>query len=249
MKLYGVATSRASRNIWLINELDLDVERLAVVQAYRLEEQGLDPRAQDAPLNTLSAEFLALSPAGMVPLLEHDGLILFESLAINNYLAQQAAWEGAEIGPRDDTERALIEQWALYGTSVIEGAALDIMWVHSHGRAGSNAGQAELADLRAKLLRPLAVLEAHLVREGVMVGGRFTVADINMAEIIRYAALDAPLMERFGAIRAWLDRCHARPAFKMMMAERAAEIAAETCDEDASPTANSTQHDAAAPPS
>ncbi len=220
MKLYGVVSSRASRNVWLANELGLALERIPVIQAYRLEEQGLDPRSDDAPLNTLSPEFLALSPAGMVPLLVDGDLALFESFAINHYLAEKS---GGELAPQDAQERAQIEQWGLYGTSAIEPLALDIMWTYVKGRAQSEAGMAELERLRAALMRPMAVLEAHLVRKGVMVGDRFTVADINMAEVLRYAAFDAPLMARFGAVAAWLERCHARPAFKMMMASRAAE--------------------------
>ncbi len=80
-----------------------------------------------------------------------------------------------------------------------------------------------MAELAGKLRRPLAVIEAHLARNGHMVGGRFTVADINMAEILRYASSDAELMSGFPHLRAWLEQLHARPAFQRMWTTRNAE--------------------------
>lgn len=222
MKLYGVARSRATRNIWLARELGIDLERIAVVQAYRLEEKGIDPRGPDAPFNTLTPEFLMISPAGAVPVLQDGDLVISESLAINHYMAEKT---GGDLAAQDAGERALIEQWALYGMTAIEPQALDIMWVYAKGRAETEEGIAELSRLRSALMRPMAVLNAHLARKGQMLGDRFTVADIDMAEIIRYAAFDAPLMARFEAVATWLAACQDRPAFTAMMAERAAEPA------------------------
>ena len=222
MKLYGVARSRATRNIWLARELGIELERVAVIQAYRLEEKGIDPRSVDAPYNTLTPEFLAISPAGAIPVLQDGDLVLSESLAINHYLADKV---GGDVAAQDAAERALIEQWALYGMTMIEPYALAIMYIYAKGRDQSAEGIDEMAQNRSALMRPMAVLNAHLARQGQMMGGRFTVADIDMAEIIRYAAFDAALMERFEAVSHWLAACHARPAFIAMMAERAGEPA------------------------
>jgi glutathione S-transferase len=69
------------------------------------------------------------------------------------------------------------------------------------------------------------VLDSHLREHGHMVGGRFTVADINMAEIIRYAQSAPGLVDQFPAIAGWMSTCHERPAFKAMWAKRLAEPA------------------------
>lgn len=58
-----------------------------------------------------------------------------------------------------------------------------------------------------------------------MVGGRFTVADINVAEIVRYAQGHEALFENRPALKAWLETCQARPAFKAMWEKRLAEPA------------------------
>ncbi|AXC50333.1 glutathione S-transferase family protein [Paracoccus suum] len=216
LTLYGVARSRASRIIWLCHELDLPFRHVPVIQAYRLA----DPTADDAPLNTLSPEFLRLSPAGAVPVMDDDGLVLSESLACTLYLAGRA---GAPIGPADEAEAALMTQWAFYGATAIEEDALTLLKLHRPGQAQDGADAGIVAEAAERLVRPMTVVENHLAARGHLVGERFTVADLNMAEIIRYAKGYGPLMAQFPAITAWLANCQARPAFEKMWQMRLAE--------------------------
>jgi glutathione S-transferase len=58
-----------------------------------------------------------------------------------------------------------------------------------------------------------------------MLGDRFTVADINTAECLRYLRVHPTLLGEFPVLSAWLDRCQARPAFRAMWAAREAEPA------------------------
>ena len=58
-----------------------------------------------------------------------------------------------------------------------------------------------------------------------MVGHRFTVADVNLAEVFRYAQPAPELFAAHPPVKAWIEACQARPAFKAMMAERMAEPA------------------------
>ena len=218
VKLYGVARSRATRQLWLMGEIGMSYQHLPVIQAYRLA----DPRAADAPLNTLSPEFLALAPQGAIPVVEDQGLVLSESVAINLYLAEAY---GGTLGPADARERALMTQWGLYGATAIEPSAITILYVHGDGRAATPEGVRDLAAAREALRRPFAVLDAHLDAHGHLVGGRFTVADITMAEMVRYASAEAGLMDEFPALKAWLATLHDRPAFKAMWAMRLAEPA------------------------
>ncbi|MNY72300.1 glutathionine S-transferase [compost metagenome] len=68
-------------------------------------------------------------------------------------------------------------------------------------------------------------LEEHLDGRDYLVGDRFTVADLNLAEVFRYAMSQKQLFEKHPRVSAWLARCHARPAFKAMMEERLKEPA------------------------
>jgi glutathione S-transferase len=218
LTIYGIYRSRATRNFWLLNELDLAFDHVPVVQCYKLA----DPTAPDAPLNTLSPEFTAISPASAIPVLKDGDFVLAESLAINLYIARKA---GGPLAPADNQENALMEQWALYGMTAIEPSTLAIMYVHAEGRAGTPAGQTEIAARLDTLRRPMAALQTHLAAARHMVGQRFTVADINMAEILRYLQAEAAFLAEYPAVDQWLKTCQSRPAFKAMMARRNAEPA------------------------
>lgn len=69
LKIYGVYRSRASRPLWLVEELGLPFEHVPIIQAYRLNE----PMAKGSPANTLSAEFLAVNPMGSIPSMDMTG--------------------------------------------------------------------------------------------------------------------------------------------------------------------------------
>ncbi len=216
--LYGAYRSRATRNLWLAEEAGIALDLRQVWQSYRLE----DPRAEGAPLNTLSAEFLAVSPMGAIPVLVDDDLVLSESLAINLYLARRY---GGDLGPRDEDENARMMQWALFGAASLEALALSIINVRNEGREDSEGGRQEIADCAERLHRPLRALDAHLGTRQWMVGSRFTVADINMAEILRYAQSEPGLLAVHPAVDGWLRMCQGRPGFQRMWARREAEPA------------------------
>lgn len=218
LTIYGVYRSRATRPLWLLAEIAIPFMHVPVIQAYRLT----DARAEDAPLNTASAEYLAVNPLGQVPCMEDDGLILTESLAITQHIARV---HGGTLGAQDAAEEALISQWTLLAATGIEACALEIQTILSNGGGMQPEGQATIAIAAEKLRRPYARLERHFARHDWLVGDRFTVADINVAECIRYSQGATALMAEFPAMGAWLGRCQSRPAFRSMMAAREAEPA------------------------
>ena len=216
LTLHGVTRSRASRIVWLCHEMGLPFRQVPVIQAYRLA----DADAADAQRNTRSPEFLALSQAGAIPVIEDDGLILSESMACTLYLARK---HGQPLGPADAAEDALMLQWSFYAATAIEPDALTILFLHRPGQQQPGEDAAIVANAAERLIRPLHVVEDHLAQHGHMVGGRFTVADINMAEVLRYAQSHGTLMDQFPALMTWLRDCQSRPGFRKMWEERLAE--------------------------
>ncbi|WCR11628.1 glutathione S-transferase family protein [Paracoccus stylophorae] len=216
LTIHGVTRSRASRIVWLCHEIGVPFRQVPVIQAYRLP----DPFAADAPLNTRSPAFLKLSPAGAVPVIEDDGLVLSESMACTLYLARKY---GPPFGPANPAEDGLMMQWTFHAVAGIETDALTLLFLHGSGNTLSGSDAAAVANAAERLVRPLRVVEDHLATHGHLVGGRFTVADINMAEVLRYAQGYHPLIERFPAILAWLADCQSRPAFRKMWQARLAE--------------------------
>lgn len=217
LKIYGVYKSRATRILWLMEELGMPFELVPVIQAYKLK----DPMAADARLNTRSPEFLAVNPMGSIPTIEDDGLVLNESLAQTLYVAKK---QGGTIAPRDLHEEAQMLQWSLFAATSIETDALKISMANAGGKLSTPEGQAEAAEVAKMLARPFGVLEQHFSRNDYTVGGRFTVADVNLAEVVRYAQAYQPLFDAHPKTAEWLARVQARPGFKAMWEKRLAEV-------------------------
>lgn len=212
LKLYGIARSRASRNLWLLAELDQPYQMVPVIQANR---------AKAGEMNTRSPEFLALSPAGAIPVIEDDGLVLAESLAINLYLAKK---HGGPLAPANIAEDGLMTTWTAWAMTEVEPRSILVLY----HRVAKPADQRDpkIADAAVAALKaPFAVLDKALAENGYVVGGRFTVADINLAECVRYAMAAPELFEANPNVKAWLAKVQARPAFKAMMTKRDAEPA------------------------
>jgi len=210
LKLYGMLRSRASRNAWMCEELGVKYQKIPVMQAYRLA----DPHAPDAPLNTFSPAFRKVNPNGHIPTMDDDGLVLHESLAINLYLAKK---HGGPLAARDVREEGLIAMWTLWAATEVEPHAVVIV---------QNTGKDQRAvdEAASKLPGPFAVLDAALVEGGGhLVGGRFTVADLNVAEVLRYAQPASALFDAAPNVKKFMAESQARPAFRRMMADRLAE--------------------------
>jgi glutathione S-transferase len=216
LTIYGVYRSRASRNIWLANELGIPFKHVPVMQLYRLA-----PEAAKSVLHTRSPEFLKVNPNGHVPSIDDDGLVLHESLAINLYLARK---HGGPLAPADLAEDGQMTMWALWAAVEVEPHAITILNYRISkppAERDPKIAQAAIDALRA----PFAVLDKTLAASGYIVGGRFTVADINTAEVVRYAMAAPELFEAAPNVKTWLAACHARPAFKAMWATREKEPA------------------------
>lgn len=211
--IYGVYRSRASRNIWLCLEAGLPFRMVPVYQPNRTMPPGA--------WTTKSPEFLAVNPNGMIPCVKDGRLVLNESLAINLYLARKY---GGSLGPKNWSEEGLIDQWTLWAATVAEPQTIQVLYhltSNPYGPTDKAKAQAAIEVLR----KPFAVLDKHLAQTGFVVGKRFTVADINVAEVLRYAKPAPELFKDAPNVDKWLNACHARPAFQEMMALREAEPA------------------------
>lgn len=218
LKIYGCYRSRASRVIWLAYELGLRFSHIPVVQAYRLKA----PDAPDAPMHTRSPEFLAVNPNGHIPSIDDDGLVLHESLAITLYLARR---HGGPLAPATVAEEGQMLMWTLWAATEVEPHSIQVLY-HTIGKPPEERDPAIAAASEAALVAPFAVLDRHLAASGgFAVGGRFTVADITLAEVLRYAAPAGRLFAAAPHVDAWLKTCHARPAFQRMWQEREQEAA------------------------
>jgi glutathione S-transferase len=194
LKIYGVARSRASRVIWMAKELGLDYEHIKV---------------DFATGETRRPEHLPLNPNGHVPVIDDDGLILWESMAINLYLAKKYGAGGLYPSRLEDEARAW--QWSFWGVTEVERPVLTAMM----NRAIYPESQRDLAAADAAektLAQPLGVLDGVLARTAYLLGDRFTVADLNVASILAWARPARIDMSPFPRVAEWLKNCAERPA-------------------------------------
>jgi glutathione S-transferase len=216
LTIYGVYRSRASRNYWLVNELGIPFQSVPVIQSYRLD----NPMAAEAPLNTLSPEFLAINPMGLIPSIRDGDLVLHESLAINLYLARK---HGGPLAGQSVEEDGLLTMWSIWAATEVEPHSIHIVRAYDRGEAETEHGKAAIAVAGRSLKRALDMLEKHFSAHDYLVGDRFTVADINAAEVLRYAQSEAALFDIRPALKAWIGRCQSRPAYIAMQATRGQE--------------------------
>lgn len=215
--IYGAYRSRALRNFWLLEELGAPFKVVPVLQAYRLA----DPTAPDAPLHSRHPDFLKINPNGHIPAMADGTLILYESLAINLYLVKKF---GGTLAPADLGEEGLLAMWTLWAQNEIEGNSLPIYY-HRVSKPAAERDEAQVRAAIATLRAPFGVFEAHLAQFGHPMGGRFTLADIHIAEMMRYAQPAGELFAEFPRISAWLAACQGRDAFRRVLARREAEPA------------------------
>lgn len=216
LRIYGVYRSRASRIYWMALELGIEFESIPVIQASRLA----DPLAAGAQINTLSREFLKINPNGQIPAIDDDGLVMWESGAINLYLASK---HRGPLAPGSLQEEGAINNWAFWAVTEIEPHSVKIVKTYDNHLEETPGGKETLAVETRMLKKPFEILNNHLAENQYLVGDRFTVADLNTVEIIRYAMSEKTLFAANPNVQKWVERCHDREAFRKMMARRTEE--------------------------
>jgi glutathione S-transferase len=202
LKIYGIAASRAVRTLWAAEELGLPYEHVKL--------SFTDPALKEPA-------FLALNPNGAIPVIDDDGVVMFESLAINLYLARRHG--AGTLGPANAGEEAQVLQWTLWAATEIESQTR--IWAqHTFYLPEAERRPEALAGALEALGKRMAVADGVLAGRPWLVGGRFTVADLNLAAtLIRFTELGGPAHPH---LAAWHARCMARPAAQKAMAMRAA---------------------------
>ena len=194
LKIYGVARSRAFRTLWMAKELGLDYEHIKI---------------DFATGETRTPVHLALNPNGHVPVIDDDGFILWESMAINLYLAKKYGRDG--FYPTRLVDEARAWQWSFWGMTEIERPVLTALF--NRAILPENERDPAAADAAEKTLaQPLKVLDGALGHSPHLLGGKFTVADLNVASILAWARPAQIDFSPFPKVAEWSRNCAERPA-------------------------------------
>ena len=146
---------------------------------------------------TRTDQFLALNPAGQVPLaVLPGGQPLAQSNAIMLYLA-----EGSDLIPTDAYERALMFQW-LFWEQYSHETAIAVLRFHKHYLKKTDIDPA----LPGKCEKVLTLMEDHLRGRAYFVGKRLSLADIALVAYTRYAHEAGFDLKTWPSVRAWVQR-------------------------------------------
>ncbi len=197
LKLYHLPGSRSCRVLWLIFELGLECE---------IEKMSL----ADGSLRTNS--YRELNPLGRAPTLDDDGVVLYESGAIVEYLLER--YGAGRLAPAvGSAGRAQYLQWLHWG----EATLLPPIAAINGNRfvlAESDRSEAALDVARRQLSRVLNVLGDVVANREFLVGDEFSAADIMVGYGVRLAKMVGELPEKPESIHEWHDGLAARPAYQ-----------------------------------
>jgi glutathione S-transferase len=198
LRIYGIARTRAFRALWIAEELGLSYEHLPI-------EIG-DAGAR-AP------EFLEINPNGRLPFIDDDGFALFESLAITLYLAKKHSIGRLYPGTLQGEAKAW--QWTSWALNEVD-RGVNIWSLHAVRLPEGERDAAKRDEALKVVAGPFKVLDAALATQNYLLGGDFTVADLNVAAVIS-RAVDMDL-SAVPNLKAWLSRCLERPAARKALA-------------------------------
>lgn len=176
------------------------------------EEAGLAYAVRAIPFDGRETNHLERQPFGQVPYLNDGALEIFESGAGLLHLARKSD----KLMPRDPVGEAETLQWTIAALNSME--MVTVPWWFLNISGDENNG------LTGWLGQRLAHIEQILSEREWLAAGRFTVADLLMADVLR-----VPKVRAFGdrpATEAYVARVTSRPAFKKAQAEQIAQFEA-----------------------
>ena len=197
--IYGHQASRASRPYWLLREYGMTINEDFI---------EVDTRGPVTGFNEVreTDQFLALNPYGLIPVMQHKDLVLYESQAICQYIADLL---GGPLAAQNANERARINMYGLSSIANFEPNFLPMVFGQ-----GGDEGRARFT---ANLQPLLGALDGELEGRDYLIGdgaGRFTVADVMMASVVgQYGRAIKFDFEPWPNVNAWVQLTTRRPAF------------------------------------
>ena len=177
---------------------------------WALEEIGLPYRvhALDHLGGELDGEaFSRISPFHQVPVIDDDGFVVAESAAVVLYLAEKAG----KLIPSDIEGRTRVAQWCFAAVSTVAPILMCIEVIEIFD--ADKSAHKIIPEVNKIANRFLGDVERRLEDRDWIAGAEFTVADIMMANVLR-GIRKTDLMAPFPRIKAYYERCHARPAWQ-----------------------------------
>lgn len=212
LKVYGFSRvnkgahgkTRDLRVLWALEEMQLPFELVSL----------------DHPAHELNTDaFRRINPFEQLPAIDDDGVVLSESAAILVYLARKS---GKLMSP-DLAAQAQVTRWCFAAVNSLELPLMSINMIDWVEPADACAKYRAFVRSWAELRLPQ--LDRWLDGRDWVATDSFTVADILMAHVLSGIG-DATLLAPHGRVRAYRDKCFARPAWRRVMDSYQARVEA-----------------------
>jgi glutathione S-transferase len=194
LTFFGTSKSRSARSLWALEELGIKYEHVPVEVA-----------------KAKSAEHLQRNPNGHIPAINDDGHYLWESMAINLYLAEK--YGKAPLWPAGADGHGDCYKWSFFGMTEIEPPMMTLLRQQLFTPADQR-DQKAIEGATESLKAPLKVLDEQLKNQPYLLGNDFTIADLNVAAVLSFATLVKLDMSATPLAKAWFDKCLGRDANK-----------------------------------
>jgi glutathione S-transferase len=199
LKVHHLNESRSQRILWLLEELDVP---------YEIVFHSRDPKTRLAP-----PELTAVHPLGKSPVIVDGDLTIIESGAIIDYVIRRHG-EGRLAPDPASADYDRYQQWLHYA----EGSAMLPLMLNMYvGRLGEGGAPLQ-PRIQSEIANHLAFVDQSLAGRQFFVGDSLTGADIQMSFVPEVAKAMGKLPE-YPHMAAWIERMHARPAWKAALAK------------------------------
>jgi glutathione S-transferase len=202
LKIWGRLSSvNVQKVVWCADEIGLAYERI---------DAGGKFGRNDTP------EYLAMNPNGLVPVIQDDGFVLYESNAIVRYLAARDAADS--LWPRDLRSRADVDRWMEWQSTSFTPAMWAAFWQLIR-TAPEKRDAAAVEASRSKSEKCAAILDAHLATRRFLTGDVFTAADI-VAGCAAHRWLNLPLARTARPhLERWYAELKSRPGSRQVTSQ------------------------------
>lgn len=201
IQIYGSPLSSAGRCYWMLEELGLPYQTMP-----------LDMKTKEHK----SESFLKLNPNGKIPVLVDGDFVLWESMAITNYLAHKY---NSPLKGQNPEEEGLILQWSFW--ALAEFQAPVIQWLIQEVFVPAEKRNHQVIEHAQKVLpHLLEVLDKSLHGKSYLVSERFSLADLHVASVVNILPALKYDLSTYSNITKWMSAYHDRPAFQKMLALR-----------------------------
>ena len=199
LKIWGRINSvNVKKAVWAIEELKLPYERIDAGMAFGINK---------------TPEYLKMNPMGLVPVIDDDGFILWESHAIARYLA--AKHGAGSLCPTDPQVRADADRWMDWASTFAAGLR-NAFW--GLIRTPADKRDQKAIDEALKRSEELArIFDGAMAGKDYVAGKAFTMGDIPVGCHMQiWLNLPVP-RPKLANLEAWYGRIRERPAFRKVV--------------------------------